>query len=364
MEAAEVNKHGHNPNPTSEEQLCGDCAQEVKEGSKALCCEVCDVWFHIQCQNLPDTIYEFMLESEEGEQLLWCCKHCKRGCVKFHSRLRKFESRLTTVEEKQNNQESEVTLIKGDITEVNNKNSEMNTRVSDLEAQSLRSKDLVDKNCEDNKGILDRLATLEAKVLEQEVKVGPLLEKGTPGVVEQGNTGKDDTNMGSNVIFAEMYERRSRENNMVIHGVAESSTATDQAVVFSLMKACDVVIKEEHILSVGRLGKAVQGREKPRPILVKFSNSEIKKDLFRNLSKLKGKPDYDVVKISHDQTRREREYESSLWKRAKNLEIAGKGKHLVRGPPWNRRVVKATGGGDRLPAQVPRQETQQEGLGV
>lgn len=268
------------------------------------------------------------------------------------------------MEERQNNQESEVTIMKGDITEVNHKNSELNTRVSDLEAQSLRSKDLVDKNCEDNKGILDRLATLEAKVLDQEVKGGILLEKGTPVAVEQGNTGKDDTDMRSNVLLAEMYERRSRENNMVIHGVVESSTATDRAFVFNLMKVCDVVVKEEHVQSVGRLGKTVQGREKPRPVLVKFSNSETKKDLFRNLSKLKGKPDYDVIKISHDQTRKEREYDAFLWKRAKNLELAGKGKHLVRGPPWNRRVVKAAGGGDRPPPQGPQQETQQEGLGV
>ena len=94
--AGSVNKHGDSGSDAV--QLCGDCELEVKEGNKALCCEICDNWFHIQCQNMPDAIYEFMLESEEGEQLLWYCKYCKRGCVKMHSRMRRFESRQSTVQ--------------------------------------------------------------------------------------------------------------------------------------------------------------------------------------------------------------------------------------------------------------------------
>lgn len=121
---------------TESEQLCIDCQKEVKEGSKALCCEICDKWYHIECQNMPDAIYAFMTENEEGEQLLWNCKYCKRGCVQLHSRIRKFEGRQNVLEEQQNVLANEVTVIKEEMQE-ERKSSELSSRVADMKAQSV-----------------------------------------------------------------------------------------------------------------------------------------------------------------------------------------------------------------------------------
>lgn len=355
--AGKVNKHGDSCSEVV--HLCGDCELEVIEGNKALCCEVCDIWFHIQCQNIPETIYTFIFESEEGDQFLWCCKFCKRGGIKLHSRMRNYESKQSILEERQENLESVVTEIKDEITEDKNKNSELATRVGDVEARSTRTKEMVDKNSEDNEGILGRLGILEAKVMEQEGKVVSSSENGSSRVVEPGNIRNgNEAGLSSNSVLIELNERRNRENNIVVYGAAETNTALDRTFVLNLMRACELEVEEEQINSVGRLGKSVQGREKARPMLVKFANGEIKKCLFKNLRKLKGKHEYDVVRIAHDLTRRERDHEAALWMQAKNLEAAGKGKHLVRGPPWNRRVVKATGDRDQVPTHAPNQGSQ------
>ena len=75
-------------------------------------------------------------------------------------------------------------------------------------------------------------------------------------------------------------------------------------------------------------------------MLVVLSSLHVKVELFRNLKKLHGNTNYSNVRIAHDMTRREREQEGVLWNEAKNQMEQGRGKHIVAGPPWRRRVVK------------------------
>ncbi|KAK3873078.1 hypothetical protein Pcinc_021890 [Petrolisthes cinctipes] len=52
----EVNKHGD----SSEEGAdCGKCKKEVKDSDSALECEICEVWFHIEFEEIPKVVYKF-----------------------------------------------------------------------------------------------------------------------------------------------------------------------------------------------------------------------------------------------------------------------------------------------------------------
>ena len=79
---------------------------------------------------------------------------------------------------------------------------------------------------------------------------------------------------------------------------------------------------------------------KPRPILLKFTDTTTKPEIFKNIRNLKAVKDCESVRIANDLTKRERDLEARLWKEAKNLTDAGKGLHRVVGPPWKRRIVK------------------------
>ena len=61
---------------------CGNCDSEVKEENHAVACDICDLWFHIGCQDMPKEVYDFMVNTEEG-QLHWYCVNCKRGSAKL-----------------------------------------------------------------------------------------------------------------------------------------------------------------------------------------------------------------------------------------------------------------------------------------
>ena len=64
------------PNTSSLHQstvyLCGTCRHPVEWEQKAVLCEVCDVWFHICCQEIPSTDYSKLDQSD----VVWKCTHC------------------------------------------------------------------------------------------------------------------------------------------------------------------------------------------------------------------------------------------------------------------------------------------------
>ncbi len=91
-----------------------------------------------------------------------------------------------------------------------------------------------------------------------------------------------------------------------------------------------------------RLGKKPDA-DKPCPLLIEVSNKEKKKALFKNLSKLQGAPQkYRSISVQNDLTPKQREQEKLLREQAKKKEeeASGEIKFKVRGPPWDRMIVK------------------------
>ena len=60
---------------------CGLCNREVTWDDKALRCDTRDIWFHTQCENVRDTVYEALGNSSCS----WYCTHC--GSPNFSLRI-------------------------------------------------------------------------------------------------------------------------------------------------------------------------------------------------------------------------------------------------------------------------------------
>lgn len=349
---------------------CGKCELTVSNGEKAVACDVCEVWFHIQCEDIPEEVYDFMMQEDRTDQLSWCCSCCKRGCLKLQQRMNKLEKGQLSILERQDNLEVKICEVKAEAEENQAKHIELENRVAIMEAKSLESNDKMEKNKAVNENLGDRLGSLEAKVLdvEEKLKVGICYNRqgsqdnrqgvssdggGAPKPVvnEQGIRGS---------LYKEINDMRDRENNFVVYGAPESTSKVigekisyDKNFVKNLMQACDVEQDATDKIFVFRLGKPAQG--KSRPLLVRQRDSKVKRELFQNIRKLQGNKTYEKVRISHDLSKREREAEMELWNKAKNLQSAGKGRHTVVGPPWRRRIVKA-----REPQDTPEAGRREE----
>ena len=58
---------------------CGICSKAVEKNRNAVCCDGCNLWVHIRCNNLTKFCYRKMQTSQEP----WYCKNCIKQILPF-----------------------------------------------------------------------------------------------------------------------------------------------------------------------------------------------------------------------------------------------------------------------------------------
>ena len=69
--------------------LCYICQNLVKNSDKAVCCDHCNNWIHIKCNNLDNLDYEYLKTNNSD----WFCKLCTAEILPFCSRSNKTDYR-------------------------------------------------------------------------------------------------------------------------------------------------------------------------------------------------------------------------------------------------------------------------------
>ena len=156
-----------------------------------------------------------------------------------------------------------------------------------------------------------------------------------------------------------MQARLARKDNIAFYNVQEPTgnlkadlVRQDKQSVVDICDELDVNIYEEDILYLKRVGKKHQKRkvhgeevEVPRILIVTFKEST-KVKIMKNAYKLTNSDNdyFKKVGLKHDMTKEERSKDLELKKEAKNLqENQAEGEdflYLVRGLPWERRIIK------------------------
>lgn len=174
------------------------------------------------------------------------------------------------------------------------------------------------------------------------------------GVASVGESGDDrPVATRANITVKELKESTDREKNLIIFGLTEPSSSdsgdrkeSDSLTVKNILQF--IGSEPENVSNVIRLGKrpdSTNNNSKPRPVKVNMSNVSAKKDVLKKLHKLKQAETgsiYRKISVVHDMSREERETDKKLRAEAakRNENNQGNERFVVRGPPWDRRVVR------------------------
>ena len=105
------------------------------------------------------------------------------------------------------------------------------------------------------------------------------------------------------------------------------------------------------ISNVVRLGKRNKEElnnkdSKPRPVKIALTEADEKHRIMKNLSRIKETPmesPFRKMSVTHDMSKSEREINKQKVLEAKAMneqDKSGKIKYIVKGPPWERKMIK------------------------
>lgn len=315
-------------NEPDESWTCEICSTDFTDpDSKLLECQRCKKHFCTFCLGKSDQEYAVMANSDD---LMWFCASCRdkveRNIVvdieieeKCSSFMQKIEDRLCNLERDIKNKctkHETKEIVKQELMNlpitntVSTLNSEMKTKVTKAEVETLISTALQSKNS--NNPSIERSVELSV---------------------------------------SEIRDSSRREKNVVIHGVREPGEDSPSARKDSDTKYVSDLIDfleadNDSFTSVVRLGNRKTETDRPRPIKIVFKSVDSKKSLMKKLSKLKSVDDnskFYRISVTHDMTRTEREMNKTKVEEARDmskLDNSGKFTFVVRGPPWDRKIVK------------------------
>ncbi len=141
-------------------------------------------------------------------------------------------------------------------------------------------------------------------------------------------------------LWKDREEAQRRSRNVVVIGVKETEQnqsegtmmAKDLAEMKKIMTALD--IKEAKIVGVRRLGRKVNGRN--RPLQVIFDDANIPNQVLRKSKELKGIEELADVYVNRDLTRKQREKEYKLRQELRQRRADGEQVRL-----WHGKVIKS-----------------------
>lgn len=299
---------------------CNTCKKDFNNASdKIVQCEYCNNYYCCKCLGLTTSEYQ----SFKTPALHWFCPSCEEKVIKNLRTDRDIEQRCAAFMER------------------------MEERVKTLEIQIEKKTDI---------------EKVEEIVNEAIGKVGKSESPENLVSIEETVEKK----------VSEIRESTLREKNIIIHGAKEVDNKdpkirkeVDTDYVHNLTNFLDS--DEKAVKSVIRIGKRTemagaknkndeqsetleasgnQIKTRPRPMKVSFSNTEAKVNFMKNLNKLREIDDssqFHGISVAHDMTKAERDHNKELTGEARQRnenDKSGKYRHIVRGPPWARKVIK------------------------
>ena len=293
---------------------CGECKQAVTTTQTGLQCEVCQDWFHTECQDMPLEVYSFLCES--GSSLHWYCRRCNKEVASMIAMMTKLQQRQDKIEGRQDKMESVLENLKA--------------RQEKLEKKT-------DDACNKMKGMQDEVVHVKRATSELETKLDTVIEAKL--VTVKQSVKKD---------VSENLEIDKRKQNIVVHGMKEDDPMMTRTPAQTWMEIAERIIGHglkldpmKHIVETHRIGSPSQ--DKVRPLRIKLKSVESKIEVLKRAKCLKDVEEYKKVYISPDLTRDQQLLDKELREKVKAFRQQGETGVNIKGG----KVIKEDGSGIR-----------------
>lgn len=292
---------------------------------KQLQCCSCQRWVHYKCKQLPPYMIQAFVEKRI-KKYYYCA-----SCITVPEDLIKEVNQMS-------NEQNEIIRLRREIKRCENliKITEENSR--------MMNELLTDKinQLEENK--VEKIIDAKLEKFESILKENQNREesKSYASVTNtQPNDFKSIMKIAKIEEISEERDRRSRMNNIILHGVKEDTDENNDTTNDKDKKFVDqffFTLEESHKKPsfIGRIGK--KSSDKNRPIKIVFKNENEKKVIFRKLRMLKGKDDFKGISVAEDYTESERKVLKTWTDKAKERNNNEKDENTiwrVRGSPKN-----------------------------
>lgn len=354
--------------------LCPVCKVGVKKEDKAVSCEICNLWFHISCENVTAEQYKF-LAKEENSRIHWFCSDCEEDSINNAKVLHHLKSRQDRYEEELEIMNRDLQVIKQDVQKQNEslKSKISKQDLTDLEELISQKMDTLEtkvmnqveerfnKDNSNSKPAKDELLTIiECKMAEFEVKHSEKNPepKWSDIVAKEVDNKMTTINEDFVVIqksitetksrLTEDKDRESRTRNIIIYRVSEASGTNEEKQKLDkefcknlIEDVLEIDFDNQDLTKVIRLGKRVDNKD--RPLLIQCKEKSLKNAIMESLFKLKNaESKFKDISVTHDMTKQDRSECKLLVDEAKKKQSEEKGEYIwrVRGNPGELKVVK------------------------
>ena len=336
--------------------MCPDCSSPVNDDDEALLCDACSDWYHIACQGIEDSTYEFLQNTEDRgatAQFHWYCKKCngeRKGVGCILSEIKRLQASLSK-------------QIEG-LAELFDRREHRDAERFNVIEERLANLE--------NKGAQENQDDLDAKMEEIINRKLADIQRGDQGQGARLNTDiVSAADMEAKATLKDLKDEEARKTNLILFRVPESDrqdhkgrVQEDIAFFATLCKTHLNIdnFSEDNIIKITRLGKKLEKRDEQsngavggdehvvtqkRPLLIKLDSIVTKMKILRNSSKLKDAPaEYRNVSVDHDLTPNQKKQQKELLAKAKDMEsqdTTGNFKYRVRGSPgemWIKKIQK------------------------
>ena len=249
---------------TAKKAPCGRCSEECKGGT-SIPCAFCETWFHAKC--IDGMTPEFIDCCDKLNRLYggsaFLCVACRKLVAKLNKSFKDMEKQMAVFEQRLEKSELENEALKEKIEKMEAQTDQVKTKVGDME-----------------KEIVTGMETAKKEVKEE--------------------------------MTREMKEIEEKANNLVVYGLKESEKEDAKDRKEEDDNKVKEMVEEIGVEAKGRVevkfraGKKVEGG-KPRPVIVRVEDEEMREQLLTHARRLAKKDDWRNVFVSPDLTWRQRE---------------------------------------------------------